>query len=530
MPGSVQASGLWARHMDSTVRPLSEPVEPVPSTLSVEPLRRRLFVGSAYAFLATILGQGLGLVTSIIYARLLGTYDLGVLAIYAQVTSLAVALAALGLATPTTKFVAQLRTENRVRLEEMMATIMTLALGSAVAASVGFFLFALLGGFAVYGSADLVLMISLASVFLTLNALTGIGAAILQGLQRIRFLSLAGIATEGLAVPVMLVCLSLTGLVGAAIGGILLVVFSTSVTFGTAWKALHNEGIRLRISVSRGVVKELATFALPLLGSAIIVKVALLLQSTLIALGLGYGDTGLFRVASTVARVVAFVAAAVSVPLLPAVTELYSIATPERARENLTAILRITVYVGFPFAVLVGLLVYPAILILYGRGYTGATSLAFVLVATGFVDLIGSVAANAMLGDGRTRALLALDIVQSVLLVGLTIAFIAWFGLIGVGYAALVTAIVYSIVILTELGRRGRVDIRNLAPPVVFASCGFGLITVVVVSVNVLRNYAIGGVLIIGSFVLTWVALSRAERRLLAGLARDTFRLRGGPK
>jgi len=65
-----------------------------------EPLRRRLGKGSACALSATILGQGFALLTSVVYARLLGRDNLGVFAIYAQLSSLAVAIAALGLGTP----------------------------------------------------------------------------------------------------------------------------------------------------------------------------------------------------------------------------------------------------------------------------------------------------------------------------------------------------------------------------------------------------------------------------------------------
>ncbi len=515
--------------MTDSSESLVEPVEPVPHAPTREPLRRRLFVGSAYSFIATVLGQGFGLLTSIVYARLLGTYDLGILAIYAQVMSLAVAIASLGLGTPITKFVAQLRVESPAKLEKLLATIVILVLVATIAMSAGLLLVALGGGFGVYRSPELLFMIELAATFLVLNSLTTVGAAVLQGLQRIRFLSLIGIASEGLAVPVMFAFLSLFGLVGAALGGVALISVSTSVIFGSAWRAIRQEGIRIHLSFDREAARSLAAFSLPLLGSALVVKVALLFQSSFIALDLGYDDTGLFRVASTVARVIAFVPGAISIPLLPAITELYTVATPERARKSLTTILRVTMYVGFPFAATIGLLAHPIIVVLYGGGYRDATALAFMLVVAGFVDIIDAVAANALIGEGRTRALLVLDVGQSILVVAATVAFVGWFGLLGVGYAALLTAVAYAVAILVLLGRSRRIHLRQVAVPLGFAGCGFSIITVAVATANALRNYWLGAILILISFGATWAAIDRKERQLLLGLLRDVLHLQRGP-
>ncbi len=516
--------------MTDSIDALVEPVEPVPHVQPREPLRRRLFVGTAYAFVATVLGQAFGLITSIIYARLLGTHDLGILAIYAQIMSLAVSIGSLGLRTPITKFVAQLRMESPAKLEKLLATVAMLVLIATIAMSAGLLLLALGGGFGAYRSPELMFMIELAAMVLVLNSLTEVGAAVLQGLQRIRFLSLIGIASEGLAIPVMFASLTLFGLVGAAVGGVALISVSASLTFGSAWRSLRKEGIRIHLSLDREAARSVAAFSLPLIGSALVVKVALLLQSSFIALDLGYDDTGLFRVASTIARVVAFVPSALAIPLLPAITELYTVATPDRARKSLTAILRVTTYVGFPFAATVALLAHPIIVVLYGGGYRNATALAFVLVMAGFVEIVDAVAANALIGEGRTRTLLVLDIGQSILIVAATVAFVRWVGLLGVGYAALLTAVAYLAAILVLLGRSRRIHLRQASLPLGFTGCGFALITVAVVTANAFTNYGLGGILILVSFGATWAALGRTERRLLLGLLRDVLHLQRGPR
>lgn len=506
--------------MIDTGETLAEPVEPLPLTPKREPLRKRLFIGSAYAFAATVLGQVFALLTSIVYARVLGAYDLGVLAIYAQVAALAVALGGLGLSTPITRFVAQLRADDPAKLERFLSTVITVVIGATIVVSAGLFLTALVG---LYGNAELIAMIELVSAFLVLNSLTTIGSAVLQGFQEIRWLSVVGIVSEALTVPVMFVSLSALGLVGAAAGGVLLVGFSTAALFGPAWRALRRSGVRIRFRIHVDSIRALVRYSVPLLASGVIVRSALLFQSGFLVLAFGYLDTGLFRAASTVARILAFVPTAISVPLLPALSELYATATEDRSKANLTTILRISTFVGFPFAVTVGLLSQPVISLFFGSEFSGATTLAFVLVVAGFVDVINAVAVNAMLGEGRTWTILLLDVGQSAILVVSTVVFVLSFGLLGVGFAALLTDFAYAVAVLTLLARARRINAGRIRIPVGLAAGGFAASFIAVATLDALGNLYVGVALIAVFTVVSWGLLEGTERRLLVGLARDAL-------
>jgi len=488
------------------------------------PLRRRLFFGSAYAFFATIVGQTFALLTSVVYARLLGAHDLGVLAIYAQLASLAVAFAGLGLGTPITKFISQLQVESHAKLEKFLSTVLVIVLSTTAIVSIVLFLLAAGNSLGIYRSAELTFMIEIAAVFLVLNSLTTIGVAVLQGLQRIRLLSLVGIASEALTVPVMFISLSIWGLVGAALGGIFLLAVSACVLFGSAWLHLRRQGVRVRLSFDRDAARSLTIFFVPLLGSLFVVRIALLFQNSFLALALGYDETGLFRVALTVARVVSFVPGAISVPLLPAIAELYIMSTPERNRERLTSILRITACVGFPFALAIGLLASPIIVFLYGTSYESATGLAFLLVTAGFVDTIGSVAANSPLGEGRTRFLLVLDVGQSILLVVATVALVQWLGLLGIGYTAVVIAVAYTTAILILLGRSRRINLRRVVSSLLPACLGFGLAAIAIGTAGALGNHLLGAFLILASVGASWAMMTHEERWLLLRLVREVLR------
>src|SRR5207253_10226943 len=112
--------------------------------------------------------------------------------------------------------------------------------------------------------------------------------------------------------------------------------------------------VRIRVGFEIASAKMLFAYSMPLLASALVLKVALWLQTSLVAVNLGYGDTGLLRVATTIAGIVAFAPAAITVPLLPALSEMYSGHSADDSQRKLTTIVKVTAHIGIPLAVGVG--------------------------------------------------------------------------------------------------------------------------------------------------------------------------------
>src|SRR5437879_3429705 len=98
-----------------------------------------------------------------------------------------------------------------------------------------------------FGRFELGLMIRLTGIFLVVNSLGGFAAGILRGLQAIRRLAILGIIIEATTVPVAFVSISVYGLVGVSVSGILLVGVTTSLLLVSAWRSLALEGLRIRV-------------------------------------------------------------------------------------------------------------------------------------------------------------------------------------------------------------------------------------------------------------------------------------------
>ena len=488
-------------------------------------LREKMASGSFYSLVAILTGQTFALATSIIYARLLGRDDLGILAIFMQIGNVASAAATLSLGTATTRFIAKLRQEDRGKLGPFVSTTLAITLLSSVAASVALFLGAGYLGLTLYREPELVPMIQITALFLPLAALAGFGSSVLQGLQSIRKLAILGVALEAMGVPVTYFSLLRFGLIGAAIGGGLTTVVSFALIFGSARTSLSREGFVLRLALHAPNADGLLRYAVPLIISSIAIRTALLYQGSFLALSLGFGDAGLFKVASTLYRVVSFVPAAVTIPLLPLVSELQATSTRERTRESLSTIVRITTFIGSPISLIVGLAASPVILILYGSDFLAAAPLAFVLAVTGFVETIDAVSVSSVLGEGKTGLLLRLDLFHAFLIATTTTAFVTWFGLIGIGYALFVTATVHATLLLVFLSATDRLDAtRVLRALGVVAAC-FGLAGFGVAYANAQQN----AVLIAGLLLFTAVAgllfMEAKEREILASILRTRLRM-----
>lgn len=486
-------------------------------------LRTRLVTGTAFSFVSIVVGQALALATSIVYARILGPANLGIFVVYVQLGALAGSLAGLGLGIPIARFVAQLRAAHPERLGDFVGMVLLLTLASSAGMSVSLFLLSEgLGG--AYGSQELVLMLRIGAAFLVLDGFAGVGSALLQGLQKVRLLSTVGIVIESLTLPVMLFSLSAFGLIGGAIGGAVMTITGGSLLFGAPYYYFRSQGIHLRLSFERGFGRDLARYAAPLLGSMLVIKLAFLYQASALALTLGYSDTGLFRVASTVSRLVAFVPAAMSVPLLPALAELYSSAPAERTRRSVTSLLRISAYVGGPLALAVGLGASLIIELLYGPEYALASVAAFVLVAAGYVDIVDAIATNSLLGEGRTVSLLAIDAIQAIVIVGVTASLLNTVGLLGAALGSLAGSLIYGVMIFGALARNKRIHLRRVVPAFALGAAEFSLATIAVLwgdgQSNLWFQVGFVGVTILAS----WLVMETEERHLIRSAARDLLR------
>ena len=347
-------------------------------------------------------------------------------------------------------------------------------------------------------------------------------ARLIQGFQEIRRLALLNVGLQAVGMPIVFVCVSAFGLVGAALGGVVFTTVTLAVSLFVANGVLRARGLRLRPRRDREWTTRLFRFSSPIVLSMLLTRPALLAVQTILALWLSFNDLGDYRVATSLYRVVLVLPAVISVSLLPAIAEAYATQTQERTRTQLTLLLRITTVLSLPLALLMGLGSQLWISVLFGTKYGGAALVLFVLSFAALIDTLSGICENTLIGTGRTWRVLRLNLFQVAVLVGGTILLVPAFGVLGAAYAMVLSSLAYFVGAALELARghevRGK-DLRDVAITCIVA-CGAAALLVGSLG---LGSYLLAAALLVTTGVALLLLLTPRDRALLLSAIRGAL-------
>lgn len=485
-------------------------------------LRRKLFSGTAHTLAAGLGLEAISLVTAIIYARLLGKESLGVLAILWQISAAIIPLSSLGINTAITKMIPDHQRGPPEEMETLLSSAFALTLAAGLSVSIGYFVMAELLA-SIYGVPELVLLIRVSASMVVLNALVVLAAAIVQGFQRVKELAWLAFVAQGVAVPVTFYMTMTWGLLGAVLAGAVSLAMTVGIYFRAVRAITSIHKVRITLSrADRKTVFSILHLALPLFASFVVLRPALLFQSSFLALRLGYGDLGLFRVASILYGAVLLIPVALSIPLLPAISQMYSEETRERTRGQLSYLIRIVALLCLPIALTMGLGSGLIIGFLFGQEYLGAAPLVFIMSVAAFVDTIGVVVDRTLLGTGRTLLVLLLTILHAAVLSLGSFILISTFGLSGIGLAVLLSGAVHVLVLGGYFLNKLELSFRTLWPSLALAMGAF-LVACLIVLLGGLNNLLLPAAFLVVLLIVELKLLSTKDWALLRDVLRGAF-------
>lgn len=477
-------------------------------------LRRRLVSGTVYTLASVLVVQVVSLIVSIAYARILGPENLGVLAILTQLSSAIIPLSSLGLGIAIARMVPEYKGKGPRELERLLSSALVITLLAGILVSTGYFA-ASYNLAVLYGVPELVLLVQVSASIVVLDALLTLAVAVVQGFHRIKELAVIGLVAKAATVPVIVVMTLTWGLIGAVLAGVVSQAFNAAIYAWNLRSIVRTERISISFSrFDRSTAKDILRTALPLFAAFIVMRPALLLQATYLALIIGYSELGLFRVASSLYRIALLLPSSLSIPLLPAISEMYTEGAQDRTAGQLSSLLRITAFLSLPITLAIGLGSVHIIQILYGTEYVAAAPLVFVVSAAAFVDTMGIVVENTLLGTGRTKQVFYLTIMQALVIAGTSYAFITVFGLLGIGFAMLANAVVYATVVGIYLLRRREIRFAEFRTILALALVSFLLAAVIALSVG-LSNLGITVAFVAGLCLVEFRLLSKRDRSVL---------------
>lgn len=485
-------------------------------------MRRKLFSGAAFSLASIVAVQGITLLTTIIYARFLGPTNLGVLSVFWQISAVVLPLSNLGLGIALVRSIPEYQKKNPEDLEPLLSSAFWITVIAGLIVSVVYFVLA--DYLAVlYGVPDLAVLIRISASLVIFTASLDLLSAFVQGFQRVKQLALLGIAARAISVPVVFYMTLTWGLVGVVLAGVVTLAMNLVIYSRTVRSILKSEGIKVpwRRLDYRNALKLLRT-GLPLFAAFIVLRPALLFQSSLLALHISFADVGLFRVAMNLFGIALVIPNALAVPLLPAVSEMYATGTRDRTRGHLNALLRITALLSLPIALVLALGSGFIIQILYGSDYLSASTLVFIISIAAFIEAIGILLENTLLGTGRTMLVFLLTVMQAVAIGVGSYVLIPAYGLLGIGYATLLNAIVYTVIVSAYLIRTKELSLDGIRASLALAVAAF-LAATAIVAFGGLNNLVVLALFVGAVIVIEWFLLTERDRLVLKDALKGIF-------
>ncbi|MFC1500955.1 oligosaccharide flippase family protein [Elusimicrobiota bacterium] len=328
-------------------------------------LKLRLARGMFWALTGSVVAQALGMVSSIIVARLLGKTGLGEFGMILSTIGVLSVFAGLGLGVTATKSVAELRFQDKERAGKIIGICNLTSIISGGIAAFLLYIVAPILAEKFLNAPHLVLGIRLGAVYLFFNAIYSVQIGILSGLESFKTIAKITFAKGCANLPVIIIFVYFFGVLGA-ISAMILVSFIGCIFSLRSSKidCIKNNIVPSYVDVKREL-PVLWKFSLPVfLGSVIMGPVVWAANIMIVNQAGGYGALGLYNAARQWDTFLNFLPSILGTVLIPVI-----ISNLKKKNEKLEVV---NALLGWLFVVLLALpiIAFPEIIaLLYGKDY-----------------------------------------------------------------------------------------------------------------------------------------------------------------
>ena len=370
---------------------------------------KKILVGGGATLLSLLVVKVMAIVNSVIAARLLEPSDFGALSVIVNLQNLVVIVACFGIPLAVTKHVSQWRARDESYASAVGSALLVMLLGSAIVTAVAYLVLGRTIAVGVYADSSLLDALRLSAIYVFIASVNLGVSSLLQGSQKIKTLAKINATVAILAQPITYASITVAGLGGAVAA--MSVASAASVTL----LLLSVRGVvKLSTAGARSIfgkkhaLRPLLSFTIPSFLASLIVVPAYWIGRTELALNFGLDSVGHFQIAESLSQLVLLVPSAITVPLLPLISEQQEMSEVGKSSGSL---LRLAVFLGLPFSLLVLPFLKEVISILYGAAYEPANDAAILMFASSTFIALGSVISSTIIGVGRMWVALGLNAV-----------------------------------------------------------------------------------------------------------------------
>jgi len=481
----------------------------------------RVASGTLWKLLATLGSRAFTIGAMIAAARLLGKADFGALGMVQSTVGMFGVLAGLGLGVTATKYVAELRGKNPIRLGRILSLVVVVQTVAVVATGGVIVAMSRFVASKTINAPHLVEEIRLAALLLAFLSLNGLVSGALAGFEAWRSVAIVSVVQGATTVPAVLLLASSHGVAGAVVA--LTLAATAGLFIGTA--ALIRQcafgGIVPRwhgIWTERRIIWK---FAVPAtLTSLTIGPVLWAANAVLVNTPGGYGELGGFRAVAQWKNMMMYVPGAMAAAFLPVLSQVHGTGDKERFTRALGTQVNLLWLSTVPIAV--GIICCGRyVLLLYGASFAGHELLLAAVVFGAVIHSLTGCFSNALVSTGRMWLRLAMYAVGGAVLVGAAFAVVPRLGAVGL---ALAHIIAYAVHVTWQLVALRSARIVRTVLLLLVGSCAATVVALALVRFNPLLAASAAVPLSAASFAFAWLASPSYARAALVGTIANRWR------
>jgi O-antigen/teichoic acid export membrane protein len=387
--------GIWIESASPRI------LHPIWLNFRASPLSVRLAHGVFWSLIGAVLARGLGVVSSIIVARMLGITAFGEFTMIQSTVGLFGTFAGLGLGITATKYVAELRETDPVRCGRIIGLILLVGMAGGLVAALALVSFAPWIATHTLAAPKLAPLLRVGATLVLFNTLQGVYSGALGGFEAFKRVAQINWVGAVLGTPLLVLCTFADGIRGAVWGSVLQVLLGCAIGHFALSREVVKRNVTLAFAPTNTDWRILWRFSLPVFLSEMIFSPANWISTTLLAnQKAGFNEVALMNAAGQWRNIINFLPMMMTTVLVPMFSSLYQAgdqgAYVKLLRRNLLLNAGICAALAVPLTFCA-----PLVLNWYGHGFENGVPVLRLTLLTTIIFAGTSLFGRALQATGR---------------------------------------------------------------------------------------------------------------------------------
>ncbi len=414
---------------------------------------KKVVVGGSLVFMFTVIAALFGYLVRLVIARNLTPIEFGLLYSIFSTFGLLVIIKDFGLRDSLVKFIAEFKVKKELS-KIKTAIIFTLSFQFILSFSIAivFWLFAPYLAQHYFKNELAIHAVRLYCLVVFLSPIENVLLAIFRGYQKMKWVSGAKLARMIFIFLATIILFNFDKSITSPILAYIL-VFSLSFIVYIPYflTKLFPQFFKVKIGNFKKIAKKMILFGLPLIITLFMAEVILHIDTVMITYFRNITEVALYNVASPTAHLLWFFGSSMAIVLLPLSSEIWKKKQKNLLKEGITMLYKYSIFLIFPFAIL--MIAFPEfiLLTLFGEGYSAGGVILKIFAFSSLFFTIAQINISIISGTGNPKVNAKISAIGAGINLLLNFILVPTTGMIGAAISTLAAFLIMAMVGSIEL-------------------------------------------------------------------------------